>query len=195
MIAKLKAIEGVVAKYFDRLEKSARDSKRELDLSSAEELQAELEAIGNTERLMKIGIVGRVKAGKSSLLNAIVFNGRNILPKAATPMTAALTELKWGQSYGAEIEFFTPQDVENIKKEAQQYDRELESATKAEIAAAKEKFREKLKSKILPEAEIESNARKKVEHEMAKAPLLQARINTLESKLLALAQQIYEPKK
>ena len=167
MIAKLEAIDSIVAKYFDRLEKSARDSKRELDLGTGAELQAEIEAISNTERLMKIGIVGRVKAGKSSLLNAIVFNGRNILPKAATPMTAALTELKWGQGYGAEIEFFTPQDVENIKKEAQQYDRELESATKAEIAAAKEK----LKSKMLPQAEIESKARQKVEREMAKSPL------------------------
>lgn len=167
MIKKLEAIDNIVAKYFDRLEKSARDSKRELELGTGAELQAEIEAISNTERLMKIGIVGRVKAGKSSLLNAIVFNGRNILPKAATPMTAALTELKWGQGYGAEIEFFTPQDVENIKKEAQQYDRELENGIKAEIAAAKEKF----KSKMLPQAEIESNARKKVEREMAKSPL------------------------
>lgn len=167
MIAKLESIDSIVTKYFDRLEKSARDSKRELELGTGAELQAEIEAISNTERLMKIGIVGRVKAGKSSLLNAIVFNGKNILPKAATPMTAALTELKWGQGYGAEIEFFTPQDVENIKKEAQQYDRELESATKAEIAAAKEKF----KSKMLPQAEIESKARQKVEREMSKSPL------------------------
>ena len=167
MIKKLEAIDSIVAKYFDRLEKSARDSKRELELGTGAELQAEIKAISNTERLMKIGIVGRVKAGKSSLLNAIVFNGRNILPKAATPMTAALTELKWGQGYGAEIEFFTPQDVENIKKEAQQYDRELENGIKAEIAAAKEKF----KSKMLPQAEIEGKARQKVEREMAKSPL------------------------
>lgn len=167
MIKKLEAIDSIVAKYFDRLEKSARDSKRELELGTGAELQAEIEAISNTERLMKIGIVGRVNAGKSSLLNAIVFKGKDILPKSATPMTAALTELKWGQGYGAEIEFFTPQDVENIKKEAQQYDRELESAIKAEIAAAQEKF----KSKMLPQAEIESKARQKVEREMAKSPL------------------------
>lgn len=171
MIHKLESIDSIVAKNFDRLEKSARDSKRELELGTGAELQAKIDKISNTERLMKIGIVGRVKAGKSSLLNAIVFDGKNILPKAATPMTAALTELKWGQSYGAEIEFFTPQDVENIKKEAQQYDRELESAIKAEIANAQEKFREKLKSKMLPEAETESKARQKVEREMSKSPL------------------------
>lgn len=171
MIKKLEAIDSIVAKYFDRLEKSARDSKRELELGTGAELQAEIDKISNTERLMKIGIVGRVKAGKSSLLNAIVFSGKDILPKSATPMTAALTELKWGQSYGAEIEFFTPQDVENIKKEAQQYDRDLESAIKAEIDAAQEKFREKLKSKMLPQAEKESKARQKVEREMSKSPL------------------------
>lgn len=71
MIKKLEAIDSIVAKYFDRFEKSARDSKRELELGTGAELQAEIEAISNTERLMKIGIVGRVKAGKSSLLNAI----------------------------------------------------------------------------------------------------------------------------
>ena len=42
-------------------------------------------------RLMNIGIVGRVKAGKSSLLNALVFDGEPILPKAATPRLVALT--------------------------------------------------------------------------------------------------------
>lgn len=167
IIHKLESIDSIVAKNFDRLEKSARDSKRELDLGTGAELQAEIAKISNTERLMKIGIVGRVKAGKSSLLNAIVFDGKNILPKAATPMTAALTELKWGQSYGAEIEFFTPQDVENIKKEAQQYDRELESAIKAEIENAKSR----LQSKLLPEEEKESKARQKVEREMSKSPL------------------------
>lgn len=171
MIHKLESIDSIVARYFDRLEKSARDSKRELDLGTGAELQAEIAKISDTERLMKIGIVGRVKAGKSSLLNAIVFDGKNILPKAATPMTAALTELQYGQSYGAEIEFFTPQDIENIKKEAQQYDRELESAIKDEIAAAQEKFGEKLKSKMLPQAEKESKARQKAEREMSKSPL------------------------
>ena len=56
-------------------------------------LKSSLKDLSDTERLMKIGIVGRVKAGKSSLLNAIAFNGKNVLPKAATPMTAALTEI------------------------------------------------------------------------------------------------------
>lgn len=36
-------------------------------------LKSSLKDLSDTERLMKIGIVGRVKAGKSSLLNAIAF--------------------------------------------------------------------------------------------------------------------------
>ena len=51
------------------------------------------EEILNTNRDLKIGIVGQVKAGKSSFLNALIFDGRDILPKAATPMTAALTKI------------------------------------------------------------------------------------------------------
>lgn len=47
----------------------------------------------DTNRTLKIGIVGGVKAGKSSFLNALLFRGRDILPKAATPMTAALTKI------------------------------------------------------------------------------------------------------
>ena len=45
----------------------------------------------NENRDLTIAIVGRVKSGKSSFLNALVFNGESILPQAATPMTAALT--------------------------------------------------------------------------------------------------------
>lgn len=47
----------------------------------------------NENRDLKLGIVGRVKAGKSSFLNALLFNGEEWLPKAATPMTAALTRI------------------------------------------------------------------------------------------------------
>ena len=71
---------------------------------------------------------------------------------------------------GGDRVFHPAEDVENIKKEAQQYDRELENGIKAEIAAAKEKF----KSKMLPQAEIEGKARQKVEREMAKSSALAA---------------------
>ena len=46
-------------------------------------------------RNLRVGIIGRVKAGKSSLLNALMFAGNDVLPKAATPMTASLTILRY----------------------------------------------------------------------------------------------------
>ena len=67
------------------------------------------------ERDLKIGILGRVKAGKSSLLNALVFKGQNVLPKAATPMTAALTVLEYGDRFEASIEYYSQDEIETIK--------------------------------------------------------------------------------
>ena len=58
-------------------------------------LEAQYDEIMNKDRNLKIGIVGRVKAGKSSFLNALLFEGQERLPKAATPMTAALTRISY----------------------------------------------------------------------------------------------------
>ena len=55
------------------------------------------EEIMTQNRDLKIGIVGQVKAGKSSFLNALIFDGKSILPKAATPMTAALTKIRYAE--------------------------------------------------------------------------------------------------
>ena len=44
--------------------------------------------------ILKIGVVGQVKAGKSSCLNSLFFDGENVLPRASTPMTAGLTVLQ-----------------------------------------------------------------------------------------------------
>ena len=46
-------------------------------------------------RKLNIGVVGQVKAGKSSFLNTLLFNGEDILPKASTPKTAALTKMEY----------------------------------------------------------------------------------------------------
>ena len=45
--------------------------------------------------ILKIGVVGQVKAGKSSFLNSLLFDGESVLPKASTPMTAGLTVLEY----------------------------------------------------------------------------------------------------
>jgi polyhydroxyalkanoate synthesis regulator phasin len=87
-------------------------------------LSEALDAMDSAERLLNIGFVGRVKAGKSSLLNALFFEGQNVLPKAATPMTAALTTLTYGEHFAAEVEFFSADDQQHIRMLASDYEQQ-----------------------------------------------------------------------
>ncbi len=90
------------------------------------------------DRLLKIGIVGPVKAGKSSLLNSLFFNGKDYLPKAATPMTAALTEMTYGEECEVNIEFFTDNDVEQLKKMSEIYERKFSDLAEQFFNSARE---------------------------------------------------------
>ncbi|GAA8642824.1 hypothetical protein HpBT327_11880 [Helicobacter pylori] len=77
-----------------------------------EELEKTIKGMQAENRGLKVGIIGHVKAGKSSLLNALIFEGKDVLPKAATPMTASLTILKYAQNLSAEAQFYDEQDIE-----------------------------------------------------------------------------------
>lgn len=92
------------------------------------------------DRDLRIGIVGAVKAGKSSLLNALFFGGRDILPKAATPMTAALTELSYGEKPSISVEFFTDDDVATLEKGWKEYQRRLEEYTEEILKEKQERY-------------------------------------------------------
>ena len=114
-------LDRVVGRYEDFLGDEAANLAQEHGVPADKELQASLAAIEDENRLLKIGVVGRVKSGKSSLLNALLFKGESILPKAATPMTAALTTLSYGESLAAEVEFFTQEDLRHIKDKYREY--------------------------------------------------------------------------
>lgn len=58
------------------------------------------------DRKLNIGIIGRVKVGKSTFLNSLLFDGANILPSAVTPKTAALTRIEYDDDNRLEIEYF-----------------------------------------------------------------------------------------
>lgn len=60
--------------------------------------------------VLQIGIVGQVKAGKSSFLNSLFFNGEDVLPKASTPMTAGLTVIEYADKNTFEVEYFNSDD-------------------------------------------------------------------------------------
>lgn len=95
--------------------------KQEFAVQTANQLKETIESQQAKDRVLKIGIIGRVKAGKSSFLNALIFDGNDILPKAATPMTAALTILEYSQEFGAEVDFYTQEDIANIQREHGDY--------------------------------------------------------------------------
>ncbi|EIL88429.1 dynamin family protein [Rhodanobacter sp. 115] len=102
-------------------------------IDDAERLGATVENMREEGRLLTIGIVGRVKAGKSSLLNALLFDGRPVLPKAATPMTAALTTLSFGETIRAEVQYFTADDLGKIRADAEQFKRRLAGIEKENL--------------------------------------------------------------
>ncbi|EJB41248.1 putative tRNA modification GTPase trmE [Helicobacter pylori Hp A-4] len=104
-----------------------------------EELEKTLKEMQDTDRNLKVGIIGCVKAGKSSLLNALIFEGVEVLPKAATPMTASLTVLKYAQNLSAEVEFYSPKDILELKNEHERYVREFNRIVDEEVKKQKEK--------------------------------------------------------
>ena len=88
-------------------------------------LETEIQRAQQDARKLSIGIVGAMKAGKSSFLNACIFGGKNVLPKAATPMTAALTRIRYSETPQATVHFYERKDWEKIEDNAQKYEEQL----------------------------------------------------------------------
>ncbi len=105
----------------------------------AEELEKTLKEMQDTDRDLKVGIIGRVKAGKSSLLNALIFEGVEFLPKAATPMTASLTVLKYAKTLSTQVEFYSQKDILELENEHARYEKEFQRMVEEEVKKQKEK--------------------------------------------------------
>ena len=158
-------------------------------LLKEEEVRNDYERHTASERLLRIGIVGAVKAGKSSLLNALFFGGKDILPKAATPMTAALTELSYGEKIEITVDFFTKGDIAKLKEQKEKYDRRL-SETEKKLAEEKREAWIKNQQRKNPGAVIEPTPSKESEwKENAKA---EAKRKLQNDVFLAGAAQQYE---
>ncbi|GAA7722934.1 hypothetical protein HpBT014_07810 [Helicobacter pylori] len=108
-----------------------------------EELEKTLKEMQDTDRNLKVGIIGRMKAGKSSLLNALIFEGVEVLPKAATLMTASLTVLKYAQNLSAEVQFYSQKDILEIKNEYARYEKEFQRIVDEKVKEQQEKQKEK----------------------------------------------------
>ncbi len=121
------------------MQEKARPFISENAVIKTEELEKTLQEMQAKDRDLKVGIIGRVKAGKSSLLNALIFEGVEVLPKAATPMTASLTILKYAETLSAEVEFYSPKDIAELKNEHERYVREFNRIVDEEVKKQKEK--------------------------------------------------------
>ncbi len=144
IITALQQIEELCKQDPDLLGMLTQGYCRKHDLARSSVIAAAYEELSAGEqKMLNIGIVGRVKAGKSSLLNAIFFNGKDILPKAATPMTASLTVLSYG-SNEASVELFSAGDIADIKKEHDAYVALQEQKLQETLAQVQQKRKQPL---------------------------------------------------
>ena len=81
-----------------------------LDREEKEEILKELE-----NDKIKIAVIGQMKYGKSTFINSFIFHS-NYLPTSSTPMTAALSEIKYADSEEYEVHFFTEDEFNELKK-------------------------------------------------------------------------------
>lgn len=118
-------------------------------LDEVKSISAELpEIIKASEELieqnntLRIGIIGQVKAGKSSFLNALLFEGKDLLPKASTPMTAGLTVIAYGEQPKFKVEYYSKEDWKTIEDRAKEYDqiyKEIKDSDEFDFEDEKEK--------------------------------------------------------
>ena len=101
-------------------------------ISNVEEIHYELQesikrykekvsALEKNRELLRIGIIGQMKVGKSSFINALLFGGKDVLPKAATPMTAALTRIYHSKTFKADVSFFSKKDWKRVEQSAKKF--------------------------------------------------------------------------
>lgn len=112
----LAAVIHIIDKYSDVIEPiSSVRQLQKIARSVAEDTKEMLQ----DARLLRLGILGQVNAGKSSLLNLLLFDGEEVLPKAATPMTASLTHIVKSDRDEIEIEYYSCRDWQQITDHSQ----------------------------------------------------------------------------
>lgn len=125
------------------------------------------EGLLSKDNILQIGIVGQVKAGKSSFLNSLFFNGESVLPKASTPMTAGLTVIEYSEKNTFEVEYFNEKDWEIFVNQDEDY-KKREQEVRAQNPDAPESIIKK---------EIENRTSEKIRsaHEMVSSCSSKAR--------------------
>lgn len=121
---------------------------------------------------LRIGIMGQVKAGKSTFLNALLFDGQPVLPQAATPKTANLTRITWGERHALQVEFYSLDEWQDLCRLASHQNDDSDAAKVARELQAL------LREARLSEAEVQRLLAQPVQtHEANDLPALMALMN------------------
>lgn len=82
---------------------------------------------------LSIGVMGQIKAGKSSFLNQLLFNGQPLLPEAATPKTANLTRIRHAEAPCFTAHFYAPESWAALEKLAASEAQDLATSAAREL--------------------------------------------------------------
>lgn len=63
---------------------------------------------------LQIGVVGKMKVGKSALINSVIF-GNDVLPSSSEPVTVSLTKVSYGDKNTSIVEFLSQEDFNSLK--------------------------------------------------------------------------------
>lgn len=102
----------------ERLSSKATKSDMAVLDKLIENFKIKTEDFYRENRKLNIGVVGQVKAGKSSFLNTLLFNGEEILPKASTPKTATLTKMEYSEHNIIQVEYYSVEEWEVLEDNA-----------------------------------------------------------------------------
>lgn len=112
------ATEAAVATDNEEIKKIFLQIKEKFD-----NIKAGGDQLKRDNEILKIGVVGQVKAGKSSFLNSLFFDGENVLPRASTPMTAGLTVLEYGEDNIFTVDYYSTKEWQKFEDKAKDYDK------------------------------------------------------------------------
>lgn len=125
------------------------------DLSSLERVKQEfalkIREFYRKDRKLNIGVIGQVKAGKSSFLNTLLFDGKHVLPSAATPKTATLTKIEYGETNEIRVEYYSEEEWAVLEKNARS------DAPGSEYEAAREIMKLVREKGIVPQEYIQKH--------------------------------------
>lgn len=66
---------------------------------------------------LQIGVAGKMKTGKSALINSIIFEN-DVLPSSPEPLTVTLTKITYGEKNISSVEFLSQRDIDSLVQSA-----------------------------------------------------------------------------